>query len=217
MKLLEFKLQNLGYLLILFFIFNSCSFEGSVEDKNEIERVWKTYYSSTISQEEKNKLLSREFKEDYISKINSAIRASEKSLRDMAFEDKLNILSKRYAIDSLKLSDVQLNTFEKAFDKIQITSTELIPTDQGLKEIIFSNKEKAFGIFNLFLSEKSNQFVKEDGSWKINPMKEHPKYTLARTMLKRKYIKEYGSEDAAIEEFLKLITGKTAIWTPLRK
>ena len=203
-------------LLLQLSIVSSCTYKGSIEDRNAIEKTWSTYYSPNVSQQEKNNLLTEEYKLDYVRKINSAIRDSESDLKLMKFEDKLNILIKRYTIDSLQLADNQLNTFEKAFNLVETTSSILMDTDQGLSEILFTDKETAYGVFNILFSNKSNQFVKENGIWKINPTKEHHKFIEARDLLKQQYIKQYGSCDGAIEGIIHLTTGKDAIWQPLR-
>jgi len=208
-------------LLVIAIIFAVGYLTTSVEgpntslDKQAIETVWKTYYGKYAAQQEKVKLLSEAYKKEYLSNIEAAYLMPESKLRRLSFEDKLNILTRRQIIDSLDVNYSEIKTFEKAFEKIETTSTELIPTHNGLKEIIFTNEKEAYGVFQLFLSDKSNQFVKEGNDWKINPSKEHFKFLLSRKLLKSKYINEYGSEDAAIEEMIKLTTGSKANWQPL--
>jgi len=212
--LMQFQTISFSFIVISCFLL-SCFNAGSASDRAEIEKVWKRYYSPSVSHAVKNKLLSEAFKKNYMEELNSVFYEKESDLRKKSFKEKLNILAKRAMVDSLSLSIDQLDTFEKAFNRIETTSTLLIPTENGLNDILFSGKNKAYGIFSVFISEKSNQFVKEEGRWKINPSKEHAKFLLSRKMLKHKYVKEYGSEDAAIEELMKVAVGRPAMWSPI--
>lgn len=214
-KLFVLHINTAALIFLIALTFSSCAYEGTEADKAAIEGVWASYYSPTFSQVEKNLLLSEDYKKDYQSQIQAAFNMSEARLKKMPFEKKLTILGRRYVIDSLKLKSQQLNTFEKAFNAIETPSSELISTDQGLKNILFINDKEAYGIFWVFMSEKSNQFVKEGLAWKINPQKEHKKYKGARYMLKQKYIKAYGNEHQAVSELVKLATGRAPIWQPL--
>lgn len=196
-------------------VLTSCTYQGSPKDIAEINKVWKTYYNESISQDEKIKLLSLDYKFEYKRIIQAAMTAKESELRKMSFTDKLNILTRRNIIDSLALKPDQLRTFDDAFKRIENTSSFLIQTDQGLNEVLFANDSEAYGVFPVFLSEKSNQFVKEGFGWKINPDKEHPKFKAARFLLQKKYVNEYGSEDAALEEIIKITTGRSPNWQPI--
>ncbi len=211
------KLNNktLSIAFILFTSLLSCAVEGTIEDKKQIEETWTTYYSPT-TMAEKDKLLSKEYKDAYLRHLDLSIRGNRNEINKLSFADKLNVLTRRIIIDSLNLSDDQLNTFEKAFNELETTDNFLISTDAGLSDIIFTDKEVAYGIFNMLITKKSNQFVKEEGQWKINPNKEHPKFNMSRALIKKKYIKEYGSENAAIEALIKLTTGQPVRWEPLR-
>ncbi len=208
-------IKQLTYFSLFILFFSSCTYQGTPEDKQEIEEVWKMYYSHSVRQQEKNQLLTSEFKAEYMAIMDSALNASESQLRSMDFEDKLKIQMKKIMIDSLSLSPIELRTFESAFNKLETTSSFLLSAEDGLDEIIFINEAMAYGVYSLLFNKKSNQFIKEKGQWKINPFKEHKRFTKARDALKSQYIQEYGSEDAAIDGLLNLILGRIGIWTPL--
>ena len=203
------------FFLLTTLAYVSCVSQGTELDREEINKVWETYYSSIISNKDKVDLVSSEFKNDYMDHVVHAIYTSEYKLRQMKFEKKLDILLKRYMIDSLELELADINLFSDAFTQIEATSSELIITDGGLHDIIFKSDKEAYGIFVIFLREKSNQFVKENDKWKINPSKEHGKYALARKLIKDKYVKQFGSEDNAIDGLLEISTGRKGIWKPL--
>lgn len=197
-------------ILVLFVLFYSCY--GSNEDKLSIDKIWTEFYSSSSSSEKVN-LLSAEYKLEYMEQINAALYADKKSILENSFEDILNIMMKRVKIDSLDLRPLDVNEFEKAFSNIEETNSILVNTENGLSEIIFESNEEAYGVFNLLIMDKSNHFIKELDGWKINPYKEHSKFSSARNQLKLKYLNRYGSEEVAVEELLKLTLGRPD-WSP---
>ncbi len=195
---------------IVAFLF-SCS--GTEADKLAIEEVWKEYYTYS-SPSRKAELVSSDYRIAYMDQIHSALYDDKLTIMNKSFADKLNIMMKRVSIDSLSLSPEDVADFTSAFTKMEQGASFLMQTDKGLDKIIFKKSNLAYGIFKVFMSDKSNQFVKEGDDWKINPLEEHPKFAPARELIKKKYVKQYGSEEAGISELIKVTHGRSPNWNP---
>ncbi len=207
-------MMNRFYFGVWIILVSACNPQATPDDKEIISDIWQQYYDVYTPMSEKTDLVTAEFKEEYLKRVNDALEMPETTLRQLSFTEKVNILTKRQQIQSKVTALNQLSTFEQAFKILEEQPSASI-TENGLKAILFVSDDEAFGIFFMSLSEKSAQFVKEGKQWKINPLKRHPGSLFRRDMFERNLIQTYGDEDAALEAIIPLLTDESPYWQPL--